>query len=36
VLTPADDLEDERAAVRLAQLPFHSKGQFQFQETQNI
>jgi S-adenosylmethionine synthetase len=30
VLTPADNLEDERAAVRLAQLPFRSKGQFHF------
>jgi hypothetical protein len=32
---PADNLEDERAAVRPAQLPFHLKGQFHFEREIN-
>jgi hypothetical protein len=34
---PADNLEDERAAVRLAQLPFRSEGAISFlQEKHNL
>jgi hypothetical protein len=29
---PTENLEDERAAVRLAQLPFRQKGQFYFKK----